>query len=331
MNIQIKELKNSINSEFFERTLIDIACIKSGILKKNFVNNKKMFFDFKEFQKGIPLSIPFIPELLSSNDLFEINKEDYSRIIFGNNSQNYVGTKLCYFTNFFVKKIKVKPHYKKIIKKYIDEILDTKIKISELKDKYCHLGAFQTRNIPHQGHEKIIEMMLNHCDAVVINPIVGPKKPGDVNSEKLKYIYENLLKPKFKKRIFFIPIRANMFYAGPREAIQHCQIREWLGFTHFSVGRDHAGSDNFYDPKAATKTTLTNNSYFNIKILNHDGAYFCKKCKKVLLKGTCSHEGNFLEEISGSEFRSHLKKNKIYKFASKEIAYWAAKNYNSLF
>ena len=28
-------------------------------------------------------------------------------------------------------------------------------------------------------------------------------------------------------------------------------IREWLGFTNFSVGRDHAGSDNFYDPKAA--------------------------------------------------------------------------------
>ena len=59
------------------------------------------------------------------------------------------------------------------------------------------------------------------------------------------------------------------------------QIREWLGFTHFSVGRDHAGSDNFYDPKAATKTILIKNNYFNIKILNHDGAYFCKKCKKV--------------------------------------------------
>ena len=41
--------------------------------------------------------------------------------------------------------------------------------------------------------KKIIEMMLeNHCDAVIINPIIGPKKPGDVNSEKLKYIYENL-------------------------------------------------------------------------------------------------------------------------------------------
>ena len=59
MNIQIKELKNSINSEFFERTLIDIACIKSGILKKNFVNNKKIFFDFKEFQKRNTFSNTF--------------------------------------------------------------------------------------------------------------------------------------------------------------------------------------------------------------------------------------------------------------------------------
>ena len=331
MNIQITELKNSITSEFFERTLIDIACIKSGILKKNFVNNKKMFFDFEEIKGGIPLAIPFIPELLFSEDLFEIDKEDYSRIIFGNNSQNYIGTKLSYFTKYFVKKVKIKPYYEIAIKKYINEIFDTKLKISELKDKYSDLGAFQTRNIPHQGHEKIIEMMLEHCNAVVINPIIGPKKPGDVNSEKLKYIYDKLLKPKFKKRIFFIPIRANMFYAGPREAIHHCQIREWLGFTHFSIGRDHAGSDNFYHPKAATKIILRNNNLFKLKILNHDGAYFCKKCRKVLLKGTCSHKGNFLEEISGSEFRSHLKKNKIYKFASKEIAYWAAKNYNSLF
>ena len=50
-----------------------------------------------------------------------------------------------------------------------NEILETKSKISELKDKFKNLGAFQTRNIPHLGHEKIIEVMLEKCDAVVIN------------------------------------------------------------------------------------------------------------------------------------------------------------------
>ena len=173
--------------------------------------------------------------------------------------------------------------------------------------------------------------MLENSDAVIINPIIGPKKPGDLNSQKLRFIYENILKPRFNNRIFFIPIRANMFYAGPREAIHHCIMREWLGFTNFSVGRDHAGSDNFYDPQAAKQALIKNQDNFNIKILNHNGAYFCKKCKKILLKGSCYHSNDNLEEISGSDFRNALKHNKIYKFASKDVFDWASKNYKLFF
>ena len=37
MNFQIKEYKNSLENNFIDRILIDIACIKSGIFKDNFV------------------------------------------------------------------------------------------------------------------------------------------------------------------------------------------------------------------------------------------------------------------------------------------------------
>ena len=107
--------------------------------------------------------------------------------------------------------------------------------------------------------------MLDHCDLVVINPILGPKKPDDLNTERLKFIYNNILKPRFYNRILFIPLRANMFYAGPREAVHHSLIREWLGFSHFSVGRDHAGSDNFYRPEEAKNTLKRYQDLFNIK------------------------------------------------------------------
>ena len=331
MNFQINEYKNSINSNFIERILIDIACIESGIFKSNFVDSKKKFFQFSELTKGIPLTIPFIPEIIESSEFYDLNIEDYSNIVFGDNSQNYIGTKLSYKTNIFVKNYKIKVNYRKKIKVYVNEILETKSKISELNNKFKKLGAFQTRNIPHLGHEKIIEVMLNNCDAVVINPIIGPKKPGDVNSQKLGFIYNNILKPRFNNRIFFIPIRANMFYAGPREAIHHCIMREWLGFSNFSVGRDHAGSDNFYDPQSAKQTLIKNQDNFNIKILSHNGAYFCNKCGKILLKGSCSHSNDNLEEISGSDFRNALKYKKIYKFASTDIFNWASKNYKLLF
>ena len=70
MNFQIKEYKNSLETNFIDRILIDIACIKSGIFKDNFVDSKKKFFQFLELKKGIPLVIPFIPEII------EDEKED---------------------------------------------------------------------------------------------------------------------------------------------------------------------------------------------------------------------------------------------------------------
>ena len=331
MNFQIKEYKNSIDTSFLDRILIDIACIESGIFKSNFIDCKKKFFQFLDLTKGIPLTIPFIPDIIESSDFYDLTVEEYSNIVFGENSQNYIGTKLSYKTNVFVKNYKIKVKYKKRIKGYINEILETKSKISEFKDKFKKLGAFQTRNIPHLGHEKIIEVMLENCDAVVINPIIGPKKHGDVNTQKLGFIYDNILKPRFNNKIFFIPIRANMFYAGPREAIHHCIMREWLGFTNFSIGRDHAGSDNFYNPQAAKQTIIKNQDNFNIKILNHNGAYFCEECNKILLKGSCSHSDENLKEISGSDFRNALRHRKIYKFASTDVFNWASKNFKSLF
>ena len=331
MNIQFFEYSTKFDSDFIERTLIDIACIESGMLTKNKIDNKKKFFDFINLNKGIPIAVPYIPEILDSNSIFKIGMSDYSNIIYGKKSEEYIGTKLSYSTNLFVSNYKIKSEYRVIIDNYIKEILDTKFKISQLKDKYKTIGAFQTRNIPHLGHEKIIEMMLDHCDLVVINPILGPKKPDDLNTERLKFIYNNILKPRFNNRILFIPLRANMFYAGPREALHHTLIREWLGFSHFSVGRDHAGSDNFYRPEEAKNTLKRYQDLFNIKILYHNGAYFCKSCNKIILKGSCKHNFYELKEVSGSKLRNCLKNNKTYEYASKDVQHWSKQNIKTLY
>ena len=178
------------------------------------------------------------------------------------------------------------------------------------------------------GHEKIIEKMLETCDAVVIN-LIGPK-PGDVNSQKLKYIYENILKLRFNNRINFIPIRANMFYAGPGSCTSLLYERMVWIYQIFNR-RDHAGSDNFYDPSAAKQALIQNQDNFIIKILTHNGAYFCKKCEKILLQGSCLHNKDSFTEISGSKFRNYLKNGKIYKFASADVINWAMKNLKILF
>ena len=127
--------------------------------------------------------------------------------------------------------------------------------VKDLREKFDNVGAFQTRNIPHFGHQKIMERMLDICDHLVVNPALGPKKGGDATIECLNSVFGDFFTSRFGGRISFMPVFSNMYYAGPREAIHHSILRRNMGFTNFSVGRDHAGAENFYDPKAAPKIT----------------------------------------------------------------------------
>ena len=75
-----------------------------------------------------------------------------------------------------------------------------------------------------------------------------------------------------------------MFYAGPTEAIHHAILRKNLGFTHFSVGRDHAGSNNIYPEQNAPMLAKKYSKNIGIDIITHQGAAFCKNVIKQLLK-----------------------------------------------
>ena len=191
--------------------------------------------------------------------------------------------------------------------------------IFKLKKKRKIIGAFQTRNIPHLGHEKIIKKLLNECDYVVINPVIGPKKNGDVRPEVLKKVYNFYIKKFFNpKKVFFKPIIANMFYSGPREAIHHALIRQTLGFDKFIVGRDHAGAEGVYKPNAAPEIIKKFRSQLKIKVITHQGSYYCLKCKRVVLKDDCKKTCKFIN-ISGTEFRKKINLKKPFKYARPEL------------
>ena len=83
MNIQFLESSTKFNNDFIERTLIDIACVKSGMLKKNKIENKKNFLNFINLPKGIPILIPYIPKIMETKKIFNIGISEYSNVIFG--------------------------------------------------------------------------------------------------------------------------------------------------------------------------------------------------------------------------------------------------------
>src|SRR5690606_37209844 len=115
--------------------------------------------------------------------------------------------------------------------------------------------AFQTRNPRHRAHREPTVRAAERSDAkLLIHPVVGLTKPGDVDDYTRVRCYQALLEsyPAGSAELSLLPLAMRM--AGPCEALWHAIIRKNYGASHFIVGRDHAGPGNdsngnpFYDP-----------------------------------------------------------------------------------
>lgn len=304
-----------------ENSLTNAENILSGLLENNFVDSKKKFSCFEDISKGLPVLIPADRTIFKfeNSDTFHLNNTELLETYYGKYDENYSGFQHSFYTNKFLSKIEILPEVLTAYKKISIENQKSLQKIHELKSNHSRLAAFQTRNIPHFGHEAIITTLLDHSDHVVINPVIGPKKIGDLKLESLKQIYHYIAQTKYKGKISFIPVRAMMFYAGPREAIHHAILRERLGFDLFTVGRDHAGADGFFNSSDAVEAVKKVQNKISIKIMHHDGAVYCPDCKQGVIVGSCNHDRAQMVDVSGSEFRKHIARSKIYKYADRDM------------
>ena len=187
----------------------------------------------------------------------------------------------------------------------------------ELRERFRKLGwrkvvAFQTRNPMHRAHQELTFRAARDVEAnLLIHPVVGMTKPGDVDHFTRVRCYEHLLNryPEQTTMLSLLPLAMRM--GGPREALWHAIIRKNYGCTHIIIGRDHAGpgqdsnGNDFYGPYDAQELLKEHAEELDISMVPFQLMVFAENRAEYIPIDQKTDDDNVLN-ISGTELRRRL-------------------------
>ncbi len=170
--------------------------------------------------------------------------------------------------------------------------------------------AFQTRNPLHRAHEELTARAAREIDgALLLHPVVGMTKPGDIDHYTRVRSYRVLAERYYDpNRMLLALLPLAMRMAGPREALWHAVIRRNFGANHLIVGRDHAspGKDSkdkpFYGPYDAQELVAQHAEEIGVKPMPFSELLYIPEEDRYE-ESSRIPEGKRTASISGTEVR----------------------------
>jgi sulfate adenylyltransferase len=189
---------------------------------------------------------------------------------------------------------------------------------AELRAEFARMGwrrvvAFQTRNPMHRAHVELAFRAAKQVESnLLIHPVVGMTKPGDVDYYTRVRCYQLLLSkfPQGTAKLSLLPLAMRM--GGPREAVWHGIIRKNHGCTHLIVGRDHAGpgadpetKKPFYGPYEAQEVFKKHEADIGVTMVPFNMMVYLEGQDKYVPDDEVKN-GDRVLNISGTELRQRL-------------------------
>ena len=262
-------------------------------------------------QEGVNLAILVVEDIWCPEKLFEADK------VFGSTNNEHPGVN--YLLNKS-NKIYLGGKLIGINKPTFYDFKHLRNSPNELRKIFNKLGwssvvAFQTRNPLHRAHFELTLRASSESEAnLLIHPVVGMTKPGDIDHFTRVRCYEAILKYYSKSTTCLSLLNLAMRMAGPKEAILHGLIRANYGCTHFIVGRDHAGPGlkankvSFYQEYEAQELFTKYQDKINIQLLKFQNFVFLEDSAEYVPINEVPKNSSVVQ-ISGTELRRRLNKD----------------------
>ena len=172
--------------------------------------------------------------------------------------------------------------------------------------------AFQTRNPMHRAHFELTKLAMDeHNSKLLIHPVVGISKPGDIEHFTRVKCYQHIIKYYPENSVELSLINLAMRMAGPKEAVWHAIIRKNYGCNRIIIGRDHAGpgvnaeGKPYYQPYDAQELIAQYQEELEIKMVPFKEMVFAKN-KKTFLPLDKIEQDDPIEKLSGTQFKEFL-------------------------
>ncbi len=188
---------------------------------------------------------------------------------------------------------------------------------NELRAYFRKLGwrrvvAFQTRNPLHRAHQELTFRAAREAQAnLLIHPVVGMTKPGDIDHFTRVRCYEAVLDQYPAATTTLSLLNLAMRMGGPREAVWHGIIRRNHGCSHMIVGRDHAGpgknslGQDFYGPYDAQDLFAKHQDEIGVEMVDFKQMVYVQEKAQYEPRDEVA-EGQTILDISGTELRRRL-------------------------
>ena len=256
----------------------------------------------------------FLLAILKVKEFWAPNKKEEANLVFKSNDLNHPGVDYLFnhTNNNYISGELVPIQENKYfdfthLRKSPQEVRDF-FRLNNWKD----VIAFQTRNPMHRAHYELTKLAMDeHNSKLLIHPVIGMSKPGDIDHFTRVKCYQHIIKYYPENSVELSLINLAMRMAGPKEALWHAIIRKNYGCNRIIIGRDHAGpgvnaeGKPYYQPYDAQELIAQYQEELEIKMVPFKEMVFAKN-KKTFLPLDKIEQDDPIEKLSGTQFKELL-------------------------